>query len=88
MLWPAMADGRLAVRAHPFSCAPLPYERMPDDLCAEFAAATLTVPKGDLNYRRLVGDRLWSPTEAAPVAVEEQRWRTSGTHALIQVDLK
>ncbi|GHE01393.1 hypothetical protein GCM10010339_20420 [Streptomyces alanosinicus] len=62
VLWSAMADGRLTVRAHPFSCAPLPYDRMPDDLRAEFAAATLTVFKGDLNYRRLVGDRRWPPT--------------------------
>ncbi|MEV5005020.1 MULTISPECIES: damage-control phosphatase ARMT1 family protein [unclassified Streptomyces] len=61
-LWSAMADGRLTVRAHPFSCAPLPYGAMPADLREEFAAATLTVCKGDLNYRRLVGDRLWPPT--------------------------
>ncbi|MEU6067898.1 MULTISPECIES: damage-control phosphatase ARMT1 family protein [Streptomyces] len=117
-LWSALADGRLAVRAHPFSCAPLPYPDMPDDLRAEFAAATLTVFKGDLNYRRLVGDRLWPPTtpfrdvtayfpgpvaalrtlksdvitgldpdtEAALVAAEGQRWRTGGTHALVQVN--
>ncbi|MEU6574234.1 damage-control phosphatase ARMT1 family protein [Streptomyces sp. NPDC046805] len=116
-LWSAMADGRLTVRAHPFSCAPLPYADMPDDLRAEFAAAALTVVKGDLNYRRLVGDRLWpattsfqeataywpgpvaslrtlksdvitgldAGTEAALVAAEGQRWRTAGTHALIQV---
>ena len=116
-LWSAMADGRLTVRAHPFSCAPLPYAEMPADLREEFAAATVTVVKGDLNYRRLVGDRLWPPTtpfadvtayfpgpvaalrtlksdvitgldartEAALVAAEEQRWRTGGTHALIQV---
>ncbi|MFF9125136.1 damage-control phosphatase ARMT1 family protein [Streptomyces sp. NPDC014889] len=61
-LWSAMADGRLTVRAHPFSCSPLPYADMPADLREEFAAATLTVFKGDLNYRRLVGDRLWPPT--------------------------
>ncbi|MGW2645189.1 damage-control phosphatase ARMT1 family protein [Streptomyces sp. NPDC001393] len=117
VLWSALADGRLTVRAHPFSCAPLPYAEMPQDLRAEFAAATLTVFKGDLNYRRLVGDRLWPPTtpfqettacfpgpvaalrtlksdvitglsartEAALVAAEDGRWRTSGTHALIQV---
>ncbi|MER6180340.1 damage-control phosphatase ARMT1 family protein [Streptomyces sp. NPDC001652] len=116
-LWSAMADGSLTVRAHPFSCAPLPYRAMPDDLRAEFAAAAVTVVKGDLNYRRLVGDRMWSPTtsfagvtdyfpgpvaalrtlksdvitglapatEAALVAAEGQRWRTGGTHALIQV---
>ncbi|GGZ26609.1 damage-control phosphatase ARMT1 family protein [Streptomyces poonensis] len=117
-LWSAMADGRIDLRAHPFSCGPLPYADMPDDLRAEFAAADVTVLKGDLNYRRLVGDRMWPPTtpfadvtayfpgpvaalrtlksdvitglapetEARLVAAEGQwRWRTSGTHALIQV---
>ncbi|MFD6167862.1 damage-control phosphatase ARMT1 family protein [Streptomyces coeruleorubidus] len=116
-LWSALADGRLTLRAHPFSCAPLPYEEMPADLRADFASATLTVVKGDLNYRRLVGDRLWDPTtpfadvtayfpgpvaalrtlksdvitgldartEAELVATEDQRWRTGGTHALIQL---
>ncbi|MYU05202.1 DUF89 family protein [Streptomyces sp. SID8366] len=118
LLRSALTDGRLTVRAHPFSCAPLPYERMPAELRAEFAAATLTVFKGDLNYRRLVGDRRWPPTtpfadatayfpgpvaalrtlksevitgltaatEARLVAAEGQRWRTDGTHALIQVN--
>jgi hypothetical protein len=113
----AMADGRLVVRAHPFAAAPLPFADLPADLREEFAAATLTIVKGDLNYRRLVGDRLWPPTtpfadvtasfpgpvaalrtlksdvitgldartEAALVATEGQRWRTGGTHALIQV---
>jgi hypothetical protein len=61
-LWSALADGRLELRAHPFSCAPLPYADMPDDLREEFASADLTLFKGDLNYRRLVGDRLWPPT--------------------------
>ncbi|BBC32079.1 uncharacterized protein SGFS_033730 [Streptomyces graminofaciens] len=116
-LWSALSDGRLALRAHPFSCAPLPYADMPDDLREEFASADLTVLKGDLNYRRLVGDRLRPPTtpfasttayfpgpvaalrtlksdvivglaektEDALVKAEGRRWRTSGTHALIQV---
>ncbi|MFJ9455445.1 damage-control phosphatase ARMT1 family protein [Kitasatospora sp. NPDC101447] len=61
-LWQAMGSGRLAVRTHPFFCAPLPFHDMPADLRAEFADAALTVVKGDLNYRRLVGDRLWPPT--------------------------
>ncbi|MEV7967364.1 damage-control phosphatase ARMT1 family protein [Sphaerisporangium sp. NPDC088356] len=60
-LWRAVGEGRLALRAHPFSCAPLPYRDMPDDLLAEFASAALTITKGDLNYRRLVGDREWPP---------------------------
>ncbi|WP_408990771.1 damage-control phosphatase ARMT1 family protein [Streptomyces sp. 1268] len=115
-LWEAMATGRLEVRAHPFFCAPLAYEEMPEDLRAEFAAATLTILKGDLNYRRLVGDRMWAETTPFadrtpyfPGAVAALRtlksdvivgleqntlealersgaaWRTSGTHALIQV---
>ncbi|SDP38667.1 Protein of unknown function DUF89 [Streptomyces sp. cf386] len=116
-LWSAMTDGRLVVRAHPFSSGPLPFAEMPGDLREELATATLTLVKGDLNYRRLVGDRLWPPTtpftevtahfpgpvaalrtlksdvitgldartEAALVEAEGQKWRTGGTHALIQV---
>jgi hypothetical protein len=37
---------------------------MPADLAAGFGRASLTVLKGDLNYRRLVGDRDWPPTTA------------------------
>ncbi|MEV1093137.1 damage-control phosphatase ARMT1 family protein [Streptomyces microflavus] len=115
-LWDAMATGRLEGRAHPFFCAPLPYEEMPGDLRAEFAAATVTILKGDLNYRRLVGDRAWNATTPfadrtayfpgaaaalrtlksdVTVGLEQETldalersgtaWRTSGTHALIQV---
>jgi hypothetical protein len=69
-LWKALSTGQLALRAHPFFCAPLPYADMPDDLRADLGRATLTVLKGDLNYRRLVGDRRWPPTTdfAAPTA--------------------
>ncbi|MEU1932027.1 damage-control phosphatase ARMT1 family protein [Streptomyces sp. NPDC019826] len=112
----AMGAGRLDVRAHAFFCAPFPYGRMPGDLREELGSAALTILKGDLNYRRLVGDRLWPGTTSfteltayfpGPVAalrtlksdvvvgleprtLEElersgHAWRTSGTHALIQV---
>ncbi|MFE5594149.1 damage-control phosphatase ARMT1 family protein [Streptomyces sp. NPDC056549] len=115
-LWKAMAAGSLEVRTHPFFCAPLPYEEMPEDLRGEFESATLTMLKGDLNYRRLVGDQLWDATvpfadlttyfPGAVVALRTLKsdvivgleqgtldafersgtsWRTSGTHALIQV---
>lgn len=116
-LWRALSEGQLVLRAHPFSCSPLPYEEMPDGLRSDFAPAALTLVKGDLNYRRLVGDRTWPSTmpfadvtgyfpgpvaalrtlksdvvtglthstEKALVTAEDQRWRTSGTHALIQV---
>jgi len=61
-LWDAVRTGRLKVRTHKFFCAPLAFHDMPDDLAAEFATATMTVMKGDLNYRRLVGDRHWPAT--------------------------
>ncbi|MFF2134954.1 damage-control phosphatase ARMT1 family protein [Streptomyces sp. NPDC058193] len=115
-VWAAMGSGRLDVRAHAFFRAPFPYERMPGDLRAELAAATVTILKGDLNYRRLVGDRLWPATTPfadltayfpgpvtalrtlksdvvvglEPRSLERlessgRAWRTSGTHALVQV---
>ncbi|MCX4747029.1 damage-control phosphatase ARMT1 family protein [Kitasatospora sp. NBC_01287] len=58
----ALSDGRLVLHTHPFFSAPLPFEELPTDLRAVFAAATVTIVKGDLNYRRLVGDRRWPPT--------------------------
>ncbi|UED83928.1 damage-control phosphatase ARMT1 family protein [Streptomyces profundus] len=61
-LWAAVATGRLTVDAHPFLCAPLPFDGMPDDLRRQLAGADLTIVKGDLNYRRLVGDRRWPAT--------------------------
>ncbi|WTW97872.1 damage-control phosphatase ARMT1 family protein [Streptomycetaceae bacterium NBC_01309] len=61
-LWREVESGCLVVRTHPFSCAPLPYADMPDDLRRDFADAALTIMKGDLNYRRLVGDRHWPAT--------------------------
>ncbi|MEE1941258.1 damage-control phosphatase ARMT1 family protein [Streptomyces sp. TRM 70361] len=116
-LWEAMGRGLLAVRTHPFFCAPLPYAGLPGDLREEFGRATVTVVKGDLNYRRLVGDRHWpattpfagrtayfpgpvaalrtlksdvavgleARTETELDAAHGHRWRTGGTHALIQV---
>ncbi|OLT25966.1 hypothetical protein BJF83_21980 [Nocardiopsis sp. CNR-923] len=61
-LWQAMSTGQLIVDAHPFFCAPLPYRNMPEDLRAELSDGDLNIFKGDLNYRRLVGDQLWEPT--------------------------
>ncbi|HVB43317.1 MAG TPA: damage-control phosphatase ARMT1 family protein [Streptosporangiaceae bacterium] len=57
----AMAEGRLGLYTHEFYCAPWCYRRMPADLASEFEQASLTIFKGDLNYRRLVGDRDWPP---------------------------
>jgi Damage-control phosphatase ARMT1-like domain len=58
----AASTGRLRVYTHDFYCAPWTYHRMPDDLRATLEEASLTILKGDLNYRRLVGDVDWSPS--------------------------
>ncbi|RBO92793.1 damage-control phosphatase ARMT1 family protein [Nocardia puris] len=58
----AMVDGQLELRTHEFFCAPLDYRDLPEDLATELARSTLTILKGDLNYRRLLGDRNWPPT--------------------------
>lgn len=61
-LWDAVRSGRLTVRTHTFFCAPLGFHDMPDELASEFTTAAMTLMKGDLNYRRLVGDRHWPAT--------------------------
>ena len=57
-------SGRWAVVSHPFWTCPLPYWDMPacaPELFAELAHnSALLVFKGDLNYRRLVGDGVWT----------------------------
>lgn len=61
-LWSALADGTITLRTHAFWCAPLSFHDLPADLSGELSHATLAIVKGDLNYRRLVGDRSWPPT--------------------------
>jgi hypothetical protein len=61
-LWDFCARGRLVLRAPEFFCSPLDFRELPKRLVEEIAAARLTIFKGDLNYRRLVGDRLWPAT--------------------------
>ncbi|MEV6932208.1 damage-control phosphatase ARMT1 family protein [Dactylosporangium sp. NPDC051485] len=58
----ALRDGRLRLHTEDFYCAPLTFHEAPEGLAARFAAAELTILKGDLNYRRLVGDRVWPAT--------------------------
>jgi hypothetical protein len=60
----ALVTGRLVIRADPFFVAPLTFHDLPEPLRAEFGAARLTIVKGDLNYRRLVGDRDWPATSS------------------------
>jgi hypothetical protein len=112
----AAAHGALVIGAHPFYCSPLSLHHLPADLAAQYASARLVLLKGDLNYRRLVGDTSQPATTSfaqaaghfpAPVAVVRTLksdvvvgldpatlarldatgtpWRTTGTHAVLQV---
>ncbi|WP_171164994.1 ARMT1-like domain-containing protein [Streptomyces sp. I05A-00742] len=65
----AAAGGRLRLATHEFYCSPSTFDEMPADLRAALAAAGLLVFKGDLNYRRLVGDRAWPATRPFADAV-------------------
>ncbi|VFA96320.1 Protein of uncharacterised function DUF89 [Nocardia cyriacigeorgica] len=58
----ALRNGRLTLRTPEFYCAPLPFHDLPADLRTALSKADTVIVKGDLNYRRLVGDRHWDPT--------------------------
>ncbi len=65
----AFRTGVVRLRTSAFAVSPLGFDTLPDDLAADLAAATLTVLKGDLGYRRLVGDLQWpSATRLAEAA--------------------
>ena len=66
----AAAQGRLVVAADPFWCAPLELRDAPPRLAADLGAADLVVLKGDLNYRRLVGDVAWPASTPLADAVQ------------------
>ena len=61
-LWGYCTDGRVEFEAPAFFCSPFSFHAFPADIVAAIGSATLTVFKGDLNYRRLVGDRFWPVT--------------------------
>ena len=56
------SDTARGVDAAGVCCVPLSYHHLSKDLADEFARASMTILKGDLNYRRLVGDCDWPPT--------------------------
>ena len=60
------ASGRLVLAPDPFWSGPSFFRELPPHLRAALASATIVVLKGDVNYRRLVGDALWPP--ATPLA--------------------
>ena len=61
-LWQYCSDGRVVFEAPDFFCSPHSFHAFRPEIMDAIAAATLTLFKGDLNYRRLVGDRFWPVT--------------------------
>ncbi len=57
-----LSSKRLELRTHWFYPTPLHYFEMPDDLWEMLRAADFVILKGDVNYRRAVGDAHWKPT--------------------------
>ena len=62
----AMAGGRVGLDADEFYCAPWSYRHLPASLASRFGPASLTIFKGDLNYRRLAEDRAWPAVTPLP----------------------
>jgi uncharacterized protein with ATP-grasp and redox domains len=54
-----LASGGLALESNPFWTTGLMFEQMPAPLRAELGSSDLVIIKGDVNYRRLLGDRHW-----------------------------
>jgi hypothetical protein len=57
-----LAAGRLGLEADPFWTGPLMFDQFPPPLRAELSLSGLLILKGDVNYRRLLGDRHWPHT--------------------------
>ena len=58
----ALRQGRLLLETHPAYAASLFFFELPDDLFATLGRFDLVFLKGDVNYRRLLGDAHWPPT--------------------------
>ena len=63
-------SGIIRIEAPPFFTYGRMYREMPPVLQAQIRSHDLTVFKGDANYRRLMGDRLWPPSTPIEVASE------------------
>jgi hypothetical protein len=66
------ADGKIILRSNIFWTSPGAYWRLPHVakvLYADLQRSQLVIFKGDLNYRKLVGDALWDPTTPFAEAV-------------------
>jgi len=56
-------EGRLRITPDAFWSGPRFLWKAPDHIAKAFRAASIVVFKGDANYRRVVGDAMWPPSE-------------------------
>ncbi len=56
------STGLFSLEDPPFFTTNLMYNEMPEVLKDKVASSIMTILKGDVNYRRLFGDRHWPPT--------------------------
>jgi hypothetical protein len=57
-----LKSGRIRIEAPPFLATSRTFRAMPDALKREIGQHDLAILKGDVNFRKLVGDRHWDPT--------------------------
>ena len=55
-------SGRVKFKAPPFLTSCFSFREMPETLKDQISKHDFTILKGDVNFRRLVGDRHWDPT--------------------------
>lgn len=75
--------GRLFLRTSPFWTLPCGFAALPREdpqLFAELRTSDLAIFKGDLNYRKLTGDRAWLPTTPflQAITTPAPSWRQQG----------
>lgn len=58
----ALKSGVIKLEAPPFFTSSRMYRQMPPNLKSQVGDHDLVILKGDVNYRRLFGDRHWDPT--------------------------
>jgi len=57
-----LKSGKIRIKAPPFLATSRSYRAMPDALKQEISQHDLAILKGDVNFRKLVGDHHWNPT--------------------------
>ena len=63
-------SNRLKVQSHQFWNSPLPLWDLPEDLWQEWKTSSLVISKGDMNYRRILGDLKWDFEMPFPQVVD------------------